>query len=61
MEEIILDSETDYVICGTKATVKPDKTHELMVEKKLWDIKEVLLAEVHVIGHQHENKGIYER
>jgi hypothetical protein len=53
MEEISLDSETDYVICGTKATVKPDKTHELMAEKNLWDMKEVVLAQVHV-GHRHE-------
>jgi hypothetical protein len=55
MEEINLDSETDYVIHGTKAAVKPDKTHELILEKKLWDIKEVVLAQVHAAGHTHES------
>jgi hypothetical protein len=58
MEKISFDSETDYVIHGTKAPVKHDQTHELMIEKKLWDIKEVVLAQVHVVGHRHENKGL---
>jgi len=46
MDKVNLDSSTDYVIYGTKADVKPDKTHELVLEKKLWEIKEVLLAQV---------------
>lgn len=46
MDKVNLDSATDYLIYGTKADVKPDKTHELVLEKKLWDIKEVLLAQV---------------
>lgn len=46
MDKVNLDSATDYLIYGTKADVKPDKTHELILEKKLWEIKEVLLAQV---------------
>lgn len=46
MDKVNLDSATDYLIYGTKADVKSDKTHELVLEKKLWEIKEVLLAQV---------------
>jgi len=46
MEKVNLDSATDYLIYGTQADVKPDKTHELVLEKKLWKMKEVLLAQV---------------
>jgi hypothetical protein len=46
MEEVSLDSETDYVIYGSKAAVHPDRTHELVLEKKLWEMKEALLAQV---------------
>jgi hypothetical protein len=46
MDKANLDSATDYLIYGTKADVKPDKTHELVLQKKLWEIKEVLLAQV---------------
>lgn len=46
MAKVNLDSATDYLIYGTKADVKPDKTHELVLQKKLWEIKEVLLAQV---------------
>ena len=45
MDKVNLDSATDYLIYGTKANVKPDKIHELVLEKKLWEIKEVLLAQ----------------
>jgi hypothetical protein len=54
MEEVSLDSETDYVIYGTKAAVRPDRTHELVLEKKLWEMKEVLLAQVKARGCRHE-------
>jgi hypothetical protein len=54
MEEVNLDSMTDYVIYGTKATVKPDKTHELVLKKKLWEIKEVVLAQVFVACCRYE-------
>ena len=46
IDKVNLDSATDYLIYGTKADVKPDETHELVLEKKLWKIKEVLLAQV---------------
>ncbi|XP_023717493.1 uncharacterized protein LOC111869878 isoform X2 [Cryptotermes secundus] len=45
IEEVSFDSETDYVIYGTKAAVKPDRTHDLVLDKKLWEMKEVLLAQ----------------
>lgn len=47
IEEVSFDSETDYVIYGTKAAVIPDRTHDLVLDKKLWEMKEVLLAQVH--------------
>jgi hypothetical protein len=46
MDKVNLNSATDYLIYGTKADVKPDKTHEVVLEKKLWKIKDVLLAQV---------------
>jgi hypothetical protein len=56
MEEVSLDSETDYVIYGTKAAVKPDRTHDLVLEKKLWEMKEVLLAQVRAGDCRHKSK-----
>jgi hypothetical protein len=46
MDKVNLNSATDYLIYGTKADVKPDETHELVLEKNLWKIKDVLLAQV---------------
>lgn len=46
MDKVNLNSATDYLIYGTNADVISDKTHELVLEKKLWEIKEVLLAQV---------------
>jgi hypothetical protein len=55
MEEVSLDSETDFVIYGTKAAVKPDRTYDLVLEKKLWEMKEVVLAQVHAGDCRHES------
>jgi hypothetical protein len=58
MEEVSLDSETEYVIYGTKAAVQPDRTHELVLEKSLSEMKEVLLAQVNARDCRHESKGL---
>ena len=48
--EVRLEAEVDFVVYGTKADVKCDKTHEFIIGDKLWDLKEVVLAQVrHVL------------
>ena len=45
-----LEAEVDYVIYGSEANIKWDKTHELILGNKLWDMKEVDLAQVMLLA-----------